>query len=50
MTREFLDRALTVSAPDGVEVHYLRREDLIAMRREVGRPKDLRRAEELERL
>ncbi|MFC0437993.1 hypothetical protein [Kutzneria buriramensis] len=48
--REFLDRALTVSGPDGLEVRYLRREDLIAMRREVGRPKDLRRAEELERL
>lgn len=48
--REFLDRALTVSSPDGLEVRYLRREDLIAMRREVGRPKDLRRAEELERL
>ncbi|MBB5897639.1 hypothetical protein ACFFS4_11600 [Kutzneria kofuensis] len=47
--REFLDRALTVSSSDGLAVHYLRREDLIAMRRAVGRPKDLRRAEELER-
>lgn len=33
-----------------VTVHYLRRADLVAMRRAVGRPKDLRRAEELERL
>lgn len=48
--REFLDRALTVSDVDGVQVRYLRREDLILMRRAVGRPKDLRRAEELERL
>jgi len=31
-------------------VHYLRREDLILMRRTVGRPKDLRRAVELELL
>jgi hypothetical protein len=30
--RDFLDRALTVSSPDGLDVHYLRREDLIAMR------------------
>ena len=48
--RAFLDRALTVSDADGAAVHYLRREDLILMRRAVGRPKDLRRAEELERL
>jgi len=48
--RAFLDRALTVSDVDGVEVHYLRREDLILMRRAVGRPKDLRRAAELELL
>jgi hypothetical protein len=46
--RDFLDRALTAS--DGFDVHYLRREDLILMRRAVGRPKDLRRAVELERL
>jgi hypothetical protein len=48
--RDFLDRALTASGPDGLEVHYLCRADLVLMRRTVGRPKDLRRAEELERL
>lgn len=49
--RDFLDRALTASDPDGgLCVRYLRREDLIEMRRAVGRPKDLRRAEELEHL
>jgi hypothetical protein len=48
--RDFLDRALTVSDVDGLRVRYLRREDLILMRRAVGRGKDLRRAEELERL
>jgi len=47
--RDFLDRALTALSPDGVQVHYLRREDLIAMSRAAGRAKDLRRAEELER-
>jgi hypothetical protein len=47
--RTFLDRALTVSDVDGLEIHYLRRDDLILMRRAVGRPKDLRRAAELER-
>lgn len=45
----YLTRADTAAGPDAI-VHYLRREDLIAMRRAVGRPKDLRRAEELERL
>lgn len=48
--REFLSRALTVSDVDGLEVHYLRRADLVSMRRAVGRPKDLRRAAELELL
>ncbi|MEU9128503.1 hypothetical protein AB0D08_10390 [Kitasatospora sp. NPDC048540] len=47
---EFLARAVTATAPDGTEVHYLRREDLIRMRRAIGRPKDLRRAAELEAL
>lgn len=46
----FLDRALSVSDVDGLVVHYLRRDDLVLMRRAVGRPKDIRRAEELERL
>jgi hypothetical protein len=48
--RDFLSRALTVSGPGGFELHYLSREDLIRMRRAVGRPKDVRRADELERL
>jgi hypothetical protein len=46
---EFLARHLVV-ADDGLEVSYLRREDLIRMRRTAGRPKDLRRARELEGL
>jgi hypothetical protein len=48
--RDFLNRAHTTADPDGFEVHYLCRADLIRMRRAVGRPKDLRRADELERL
>jgi hypothetical protein len=46
---EFLARREIAAAP-GLEVCYLRREDLIRMRRMAGRPKDLRRADELERL
>ncbi|MCX4745472.1 hypothetical protein OG455_08040 [Kitasatospora sp. NBC_01287] len=46
----FAERALTVPGLDGTALRYLTRADLIAMRRAVGRPKDLRRAEELERL
>ncbi|MEV3981292.1 hypothetical protein [Nonomuraea sp. NPDC049758] len=45
---ECLDRALTATGPGGLEVHYVSREDLIRMRRALGRPKDLRRAAELE--
>ncbi|GAA3221686.1 hypothetical protein [Nonomuraea helvata] len=48
--REFLDRAITVVDPSGLEVHYVSREDLIRMRRAIGRPKDLRRADELDSL
>ncbi|MEV6040418.1 hypothetical protein AB0L65_55560 [Nonomuraea sp. NPDC052116] len=48
--RPLLDRALTAVDTDGLRVRYLRRDDLILMRRALGRPKDLRRAEELERL
>ncbi|MFF0775661.1 hypothetical protein ACFYUK_42710 [Nonomuraea wenchangensis] len=44
---EFLDRAVTAVGPDGLEVRYVSREDLISMRRALGRPKDLRRAAEL---
>jgi hypothetical protein len=47
---DFLARALAVSDVDGLVVRYLRRDDLVLMRRAVGRPKDVRRAEELERL
>jgi hypothetical protein len=45
--QDFLDRAITAVGPDGLEVHYVSREDLIRMRRALGRPKDLRRADEL---
>lgn len=43
----FLDRAVTATDPGGLEVHYVSRQDLIEMRRAIGRPKDLRRAAEL---
>jgi hypothetical protein len=45
-----LTRARAAVAADGTVVRYLARPDLISMRRAVGRPKDLRRAGELERL
>jgi hypothetical protein len=48
--RDFLARALATTGADGLKVHYLRREDLAAMRQAAGRAKDLRRNEELERL
>lgn len=47
---DYLERPLTATGPDGFQVHYLRRDDLIHMRRAAGRPKDHRRADELERL
>ena len=43
----FLHRAETTRI-DGIVVRYLALGDLIVMRRAAGRPKDLRRAEELE--
>ncbi len=46
--REILDRAITAHGLGGLEVHYVSREDLIRMRRAMGRPKDLRRAAELD--
>jgi len=46
--RECFDHALTAVDPSGLEVHYVSREDLIRMRRALGRPKDLRRAAELD--
>ncbi|WP_259404689.1 hypothetical protein [Microbispora sp. H10830] len=48
--REILDRAVTAYGPGALEVHYVSREDLIRMRRAIGRPKDLRRAAELDSL
>ncbi|MEV4383556.1 hypothetical protein [Streptosporangium sp. NPDC049644] len=48
--RECLDRAITAVDPGGLEVHYVSRQDLIRMRRALGRPKDLRRADELDSL
>jgi hypothetical protein len=39
-----------VAAADGLVIRYLDRADLIRMRRAIGRPKDLRRATELELL
>ena len=47
---EFLPRARIAGGADGLRIRYLDLGDLIAMRRAVGRPKDLRRAEELSRL
>ncbi|MEV1177458.1 hypothetical protein [Nonomuraea sp. NPDC049784] len=46
--RECFDRAITAVDPGGLEVHYVSRNDLIQMRRAIGRPKDLRRADELD--
>lgn len=46
----YIARSRVAGAPDGTAVRYLDRADLIAMRRAVGRVKDLRRADELERL
>jgi len=46
----FLARCQLAVAPDGLVIRYLSRADLIRMRRAAGRPKDLRRASELEQL
>lgn len=46
----FLTRCRVATTRDGLVVRYLDRADLIGMRRTVGRPKDLRRALELELL
>ena len=45
---EFLSRSRTARA-DGFYIRYLDRADLIRMRRAAGRPKDLRRAAELDK-
>jgi hypothetical protein len=47
---DFLTRCEVAVADDGTEVRYVNRADLIRMRRAIGRPKDLRRADELDRL
>jgi hypothetical protein len=47
---DFLGRCLTAVGPDGSVIRYLARADLILMRRAIGRVKDLRRADELDRL
>ncbi len=46
----FLARCRAAAAENGLVVRYLDRADLIRMRRAIGRPKDLRRVGELERL
>jgi hypothetical protein len=46
--RDMFERATTAVDPSGLKVHYVRREDLVLMRRAIGRPKDLRRADELD--
>lgn len=46
----FLARERTARTAQGRTIRYLDRADLIAMRRAVARPRDLRRAAELERL
>jgi hypothetical protein len=46
----FITRANVASTHDGRRVFYVARDDLIAMRLAVGRPKDLRRAQELTEL
>ncbi|MFI9150286.1 hypothetical protein [Streptomyces sp. NPDC053367] len=45
-----LDRAVSARDAAGFTVRYAALDDLIRMRRALGRPKDLRRADELERL
>jgi hypothetical protein len=47
---DFLARCWVATAGDGLVIRYLDCADLIRMRRAVGRPKDLRRASELEKL
>ncbi|GAA4888415.1 hypothetical protein ACFPM3_18475 [Streptomyces coeruleoprunus] len=45
-----LARAVTAHDPSGFTIRYAALDDLIRMRRAIGRPKDHRRADELERL
>lgn len=48
--RGIIDRGVVTRFRDGTEILYASGTDLLTMRRAVGRPKDLRRADELERL
>lgn len=48
--RAIIRRAESAVGPNGIAIHYVSAEDLIVMRRAAGRPKDQRRADELERL
>ena len=45
-----IDRAALVRCGDGTEIRYVSGDDLLTMRRAVNRPKDVRRAQELEQL
>ncbi|WP_327710524.1 hypothetical protein OG912_19920 [Streptomyces sp. NBC_00464] len=45
-----LARALRTCDPAGFDIQYVGLDDLIRMRHALGRPKDLRRAAELEAL
>ncbi|MFF4041137.1 hypothetical protein [Streptomyces sp. NPDC001816] len=45
-----LARAVSTHDPAGFTIRYAALDDLIRMRRSLGRPKDHRRADELERL
>ena len=47
---DILRRACSTSTSDGTVIRYVDAADLILMRRTVGRPKDLRRVIELERI
>jgi hypothetical protein len=47
---DYIARCETATAASGFKVRYLARQDLIRMRRAVGRPKDLRRVDELRHL
>jgi len=47
---DFLARSQITRGPGGFAIRYLALEDLIRMRRAIGRVKDLRRARELEQL
>ncbi len=49
-TASCLARAVSTRDPDGFTIRYAALDDLIHMRRALGRPKDRRRADELARL